>query len=156
MNGVPCTTCAGASICVPECITVVMRCVKHAGLGHAVQPLDLDVLEIRPAGLPEAPRVAQIVELQPHLVEQIRFLELAKAFVAPIAVLPAGHARTPYVAYRGAGVLGYGMTVDVAESTGGRPRRIALRSRPPRRWAPFSIIMGAGAWAATDTGGRIR
>ena len=26
MNGVPCTTCAGASICVVLCMLVVMRC----------------------------------------------------------------------------------------------------------------------------------
>ena len=32
MNGVPCTTCAGASICVPECITVVILCVSTPDL----------------------------------------------------------------------------------------------------------------------------
>ena len=57
MNGVPSTTWPGASTCV-QCITVVMRCVAPR-FCHGVQPLDLDVLEVRPTGLAETPRVAQ-------------------------------------------------------------------------------------------------
>src|ERR1700692_807121 len=32
MNGVPCTTCAGASMWVPECMTVVIRWVSTTDL----------------------------------------------------------------------------------------------------------------------------
>src|SRR5260221_3191691 len=81
---------------------------QYAGLRHAVKPLDLDVLEIRPAWLPKSPGVAQIVKLQSHTVEKIGFLELTKIRIAPIAVLPTSHV-VPLM-YRTAGIV-YGHTV---------------------------------------------
>ena len=50
-----------------------------------MQALDFDIFEVGPAGLPQSPGVAQIMKLEPHLVEQIRFFELAQIFIAPIA-----------------------------------------------------------------------
>ena len=35
--------------------------------------------------------MAQVVELQPHLVRQVRLFELAQLLVAPVAVLPTRH-----------------------------------------------------------------
>ena len=62
----PSTTCAGASMWVPECITVVIFWVSTR-LGHAVQSLDLDVLEVRPGRHTVPPGVGQVVELQRRL-----------------------------------------------------------------------------------------
>jgi len=76
MKGVPWTTWAGASMCVPECMTVVMRCVNTPS-ATCRATLDLDVLEIRPARLTQAPWVRQVVELQPILLK-VRFGKLAQ------------------------------------------------------------------------------
>src|SRR6266700_3182208 len=81
---------------------------QYAGLRHTVKPLDLDVLEIRPAWLPKSPGVAQVVKLQSHTVEKIGFLELTKIRIAPIAVLPTSHV-VPLM-YRTVGIV-YGHTV---------------------------------------------
>src|SRR5580692_8567810 len=86
---------------------------QYTRLGHAMETFDLDVLEVGPAGLSQSPRVAQVVEFDAHLVAQIRFLEFAKALIAPVPFFPARHARTSYVAYCGSGVPEYGMTIDL-------------------------------------------
>src|SRR6266571_1099192 len=53
MNGVPCTTCAGASICV------------------VMDTLDLHVLEIGPIRGLVSEAMGQIVEFKPHAVVEI-------------------------------------------------------------------------------------
>ncbi len=67
---------------------------QHAGFRHAVQTLDLHIFKVRPAGLPQAPGVREVVKLEPHLVLEVRFLKLAQVRIAPITFFPARHARS--------------------------------------------------------------
>jgi hypothetical protein len=56
-----------------------------------VQPLDLHILEVGPAWLTQAPRMAKIVKLQTHVILKIALRENGETFIAPVAFFPSGH-----------------------------------------------------------------
>src|SRR4029077_5860452 len=66
---------------------------QHAGFGHVVDALDLDVLEIRPVRRLITKTMRQVVELQPHRVVEV-FLERDATYLLDHQSLPRTPART--------------------------------------------------------------